>query len=101
LTFRLRITSRAARQVRTAGEWWHRNRRLAPAAFADDVEAALSFVVQRPYAGEPVRHPRHGDVRRRLLRRIRYHIYYSVSEAHETVTVLAFWHSSRGTRPRL
>ena len=34
-------------------------------------------------------------MRRTLLRRSRYHVYYEVNEATEELRVLAVWHASR------
>ena len=39
------------------------------------------------------------DVRRLLVGRIRYFIYYRVTQ--ETLDALAVWHTSRGRQPRL
>jgi plasmid stabilization system protein ParE len=40
-------------------------------------------------------------IRRVLLTRIHYHLYYSVSPASLTVEILALWHTRRGSLPRL
>jgi len=33
------------------------------------------------------------------MRRVRYHIYFTVS--HRIVTIIAIWHTSRGSMPKL
>lgn len=40
-------------------------------------------------------------VRRLLLSRTGYHLYYRIHEEERVVEVLALWHTSRGTRPDL
>jgi len=69
-------------------------------AFEEDVAAAFTFIRRAPHACEPVTHVRLKNVRRRLLQRLSYHVYYSVDDERAIVTVLAFWHTSRRP-PRL
>ena len=101
MTYRLRISRRAGRQIREASGWWLRNRDKAPLAFAEDLDDALHLITELPRAGEPERRGRASGVRRVLLSRSRYHLYYTIDEAAKTVEVLALWHASRGTPPRL
>jgi len=79
--------------------WWLRNRDKAPFAFADDLDDALHLIADLPRAGEPVRHPTISDVRRLLLTRTRYHLYYAVDDSSQTVELLALWHTSRANPP--
>jgi plasmid stabilization system protein ParE len=101
LSFRLRVGPRADRQIRAAAQWWTDHRTKAPDAFVDELEAAFALIEELPYAGEAVRHARVSGLRRVLLGRVRYHLYYRVSEDMVAVEVLALWHTSRGTPPRL
>jgi plasmid stabilization system protein ParE len=101
LSFRVRISERAAGDIREAADWWRGNRDKAPHAFAEDIEYALQLLVALPGAGERVYHPTILDLRRLLLSRVRYLLYYSVDAATETVEVLALWHTSKGDRPQL
>lgn len=101
MTYRLRVSRRAGRQIRDASTWWPRHRDKAPIAFADDLDDALHLIRELPRAGEPDKRGRVPGVRRVLLSRSRYHLYYTVDEAAKTVEVLALWHTSRGTPPRL
>jgi hypothetical protein len=52
------------------------------------------------FAGEAVRH-RRGPLRRVLLSRVSYHLYYAVDAKSQIVNILALWHTSRGSKPRL
>lgn len=93
----VRVTRRAQVQIERAADWWYRNRELAPDAFDEDLTKAFSLLATEPLIGVPVtRHLTH-IVRRLHLARIRYHLYYRIRGAD--VEVLAFWHTSRGTRP--
>ena len=59
----------------------------------------LAAIAGAPFAGTAVR-TRQGNVRRVLLARVRYYVYYRVTSAGE-VEVLALWHASRGRAPHL
>ena len=65
----------------------------------DELEAAYELIEELPFAGEAVPHGRIKGLRRVLLGRSQYHLYYAVSEDEATVEVLSFWHTSRGPRP--
>jgi len=69
-------------------------------AFADELEKGFDLARAWPASGEAVRHPQI-EVRRILLGRIRYHLYYSVSPDTEVVEILALWHTSRGSAPKI
>jgi plasmid stabilization system protein ParE len=102
LSYQIQVSRRAARQIRTAADWWSQNRPKAPEAFTEEIEKGFDLARSFPTAGEPVAHPRRTGVRRIHLGRIHYHLYYQVStDAAETVEVLALWHTSRGSLPTL
>jgi len=55
---------------------------------------------ERPdLVGRPVE--QRPEVRRVYLRRIRFYVYFQISEDGSAVDVLAFWHGSRGHEPAL
>jgi plasmid stabilization system protein ParE len=99
VSFRFKIAVRAERQIRVAAEWWAKNRTDTPSMFADDLESALALVEEFPHAGEAIRHPGIPKLRRVLLSRVQYHLYYTVFVADRVVEVLALWHTSRGRKP--
>lgn len=101
MTFRLHTSRRAGRQIREAAGWWQHNRDKAPFAFAEDLDDALHLIVELPRVGEPVQHAAMAGVRRLLLTRTRYHLYYVVNDATMTVEILTLWHTSRARPPRL
>ena len=93
------VTPRALRQIEHAASWWEDNRPAAPGAIADDFDAARHLLARQPGIGARARSARHSELRRLTLERIRYQLYYGVRETK--VVVLAFWHMSRGTVPKL
>ncbi len=101
MRYRLRVAPRAEEQIREAASWWLENRPKAPHAFEEDLEKAFDLVTFLPRAGESVRHSRIAGLRRLLMGRVRYYLYYDVGDETETVEILALWHTSRRDRPPL
>jgi plasmid stabilization system protein ParE len=65
----------------------------------DELEAAYALLADMPFAGERVPHPQVVGLRRVLLGRSQYHVYYVVSDDESVVEILSLWHSSRGEPP--
>ena len=96
-----RVAPRAAAQIRDAAGWWAENRPKAPDAFLEDVEAGFDMIQRLPGAGQRVEHPRIEGIRRIVLTRVRYVLYYRVAKNERVVEVLALWHASKGSQPDL
>ena len=75
------VSDVAAEQVRVAETWWRTNRPKAPDAICEEVERASALVAAQPDIGSRARNVKLAGVRRVHLSRIRYHLYYRVSEA--------------------
>jgi hypothetical protein len=98
----VRFTRRAARHVDEAGRWWRTNRPKAPGALREELARALQAITAQPDAGATARNLRLAGVRRILLRRVSYHLYYRlVDSPSRYVQVVALWHTSRGDEPEL
>ncbi len=95
----IRISPRAAREVKEAADWWHANRPAAPGAIGKDFGEAVALLAEQPGIGAKYVGSRFSSVRRLYLSRVRYFIYYSADE--DALKVLAFWHASRESQPRL
>lgn len=91
----------AERHARLIAAWWDANRPAAPDLFLDELAGAIEQISHAPMSGSPYSAPRLAGIRRLLLRRTGYHVYYSVAEGTRTVTVRAIWHAARGRAPRL
>jgi hypothetical protein len=95
---RVRFTRTARGQLREAKKWWQENR-THPDVLADDVEEALFVISRLPGVGSPYGRSPVPGVRRIYLRRVSSHLYDTVTD--NDVVVRAFWHTSRGSGPRL
>lgn len=100
MSYRIRVARRAQAQIRKAADWWVDNRPKAPTAFSEEIARGFELIRAMPGIGEPVAHPNLPDIRRLLLGRVQYHLYYAVSHEEEAVEVLALWHTSR-RQPKL
>jgi len=99
MTLRVKVSARAASHIGKAAEWWAENRPAAPGAVRTDIGEALALLAQQPGLGIAYEGARTKGVRRLLVGRIRYFIYYHVTP--DALEVLAVWHVSRGKQPSL
>lgn len=99
MALRVKISARAASHIRKAAEWWAEHRPAAPGAVRIDIGDALDLLAEQPGIGATYGGARAKGVRRLLVGRIQYFIYYRV--AGGALEVLAVWHSSRGRQPSL
>ena len=99
MALRVKISARAASQVRKAAEWWVRNRPAAPGAIGVDFRESVALLAEQPGIGTKYEGARAPGVRRLFLGRVGYFIYYKAEGG--TLHVLAFWHASREHQPAL
>lgn len=92
---KLVFAPQAAAEIETASRWWAANRPAAPRLLEAELATALALITATPSAGAPMRSQQHGAIRRILLPRCRYLLYYRVAESNLELRVLRFWHASR------
>ena len=78
--------------------WWKAERPAAPYLFRQELEAACRRLAGAPRSGAVYRTGDH-VVRRLLLRRSGYHVFYELGEVDRRVTIQAVWHARRGRGP--
>jgi plasmid stabilization system protein ParE len=99
MALRVKVSARAASQIRRAAEWWAENRPSAPGAVRIDIGEALALLSLQPGIGAAYAGARARGVRRLFVGRIGYFIYYRVTR--DSLEVLAVWHMRRGKQPSL
>ena len=99
MTLRVKVSARAASQVRRAAKWWLENRPSAPGAIATDFGETINLLAEQPGIGSKCAGTRALGVRRLYLGRVGYFVYYRASA--DALEVLAFWHARRGRQPKL
>lgn len=93
---RLTYSVDAAADIREAARAWKRFGGPSASAFRNDLVTARALLRVVPFVGgEAIDAPQPG-IRRLLLLRTGYWLYYSVNEAAREVVVLRLWHPKRG-----
>jgi plasmid stabilization system protein ParE len=100
-SYEVRVVPRAQAQLDEIVAWWKTNRQAAPMLVVDEFEAAAQRLSTAPLSGAIYRQMVFPLVRRLLLPRSRYHIYYEVHEMTGLVEIVAFWHAARQRGPHL
>ena len=94
---KVELSAEAEAQVQEIDAWWREHRQAALDLFADELEQALLAFAGTPALG--TRYAPKPNVRRLLLRRTHYHLYFV--EEPTRVYVVAVWSAFRGRGPRL
>ncbi|HSM91865.1 MAG TPA: type II toxin-antitoxin system RelE/ParE family toxin [Anaeromyxobacteraceae bacterium] len=94
---KVELSDEARSAVARIDSWWRANRPSAPDLFLDELAQALVALEDTPGIG--ARYEPKPGVRRLLLRRTRYHLYFM--EQPDRVFVVAVWSTSRGGGPQL
>ena len=79
--YRVGFAPDAVERIAEIRAWWIANRHGNPRLFDSELWAVRRRVVAAPRAGERYAHPRVPGVRRVLMPRSRYHVYYVVDDA--------------------
>lgn len=78
--------------------WWQTHRPAAPHVLVDEIDNTLELIARAPLAGRQIELRGHPNVRRLLLRRSNYHLYYRIDAEDGDVQLLAFRHARRKPR---
>ena len=97
----VRVTRRAEAEIRDAAAWWAEHRPAVPGALPEELARAFELILLHPKIGAAARNPRLSGVRRILLARVQYHLYYRVVADPPAIEILALWHVRRGSGPTL
>ena len=95
------VAPRAQRELSTIVSWWTENRPATTGLVLREFEDAVSHLATMPALGASYRLSRRPGVRRLLLPRSRYHVYYVINSERGEVRIMAVWHGQRGKGPRL
>jgi plasmid stabilization system protein ParE len=99
LTLRVEFSDDAREQAGAASAWWRANRERAPDLFEDELSAAAEHLALSPLLTPVYATVGGGNVRRLLLPRMRYHLYFTIEG--DVVVIHAVWHTARGRGPVL
>jgi hypothetical protein len=74
---------------------------MSPALLRQELSEVTGRIQVLPESGHFYESTVHGDVRRVLLPRTGYCLYYVFDERSQLITVLSLWHSARAAGPDL
>ena len=97
--FGIRVVRGAAREIVEASEWWRKNRPDVPDAVRAELERTFGLISLHPNVGARAINANLEGVRRVHVARISYYVYYRATPS--AVEVLPFWHTKRGSQPKL
>jgi len=99
---KIKIGRRASRQAERASDWWHENRSAAE-LFDREFGEALRVLAARATAGVSYPTERRPALRRLLLPKTEYHVYFALErEDKETLIVIhSVWGARRERGPKL
>jgi toxin ParE1/3/4 len=85
----LKFQAGASREISDATAWYHARRPGLEQEFLAEIDRCLDLIAQHP-----LRYPLvHGDIRRLLVKRFPYGVFYRVKKIH--IEVLAVFHGQR------
>lgn len=96
---RLRLLPEALARIDAGRAWWVGHRDKAPGLFDRELADALERVLAAPNLGQRVALMRGRSVRRVLMPKTAFHVYYEV--LGDEIHVLTIWGAVRGDRPNL
>lgn len=94
-------TPDAADQAIQANLWWIQNRPSAQTSLSDEIDRALNLLQQAPNLGKPRKHKAYKNLRKLVLSKIGYAIYYNYDEPTAEILVCAIWSGKRKRTPKL
>ena len=97
---KIRLTARAALQVRSVDAWW-REHRAEATGFIDEFDHAVELLGTTPDLGAIYLPKAAFGVRRLLLPTSQHYLYYTLRRDRQTLRILAVWSCYRGRGPGL
>jgi plasmid stabilization system protein ParE len=99
VSFHVRISPEAERQVRELETWWAANRPAARTTFKEAFSAVVGHISRMPGIGRPCDDIQLPGVRRLLIEGTPYAVFYSVDREASEVLIAAVWSRARGSSP--
>ena len=96
-TYKIDVAPRARSQLMSILDWWAKNRPASPMLVLEEFEHAVALLAKTPGLGRRYQ-PRPG-VRRLLLSRSQYHVYYVIDQPRRLIRVVSLWHTARSKPP--
>ncbi|MCC7386207.1 MAG: type II toxin-antitoxin system RelE/ParE family toxin [Deltaproteobacteria bacterium] len=89
----------ADEHVEQIESWWRENRDKAPNLFQDELSHAVSVLAMGLDVGRPYRRRGIPGLRRILLPKTRFHVYFVYDRSAGVVLIVEVWGAARGRGP--
>ena len=99
MSFRVRISPEAERQVRELENWWAANRPAARTTFKEAFSALVGHISRMPGIGRRCDDIELPGLRRLLMEGTPYAVFYSVDREAAEILIAAVWSRARGSSP--
>lgn len=97
---KVQFTARAERELERLARAWRELRPAAPELFLDELDEAKRHLQTAPRSGHVYGHLHGRPIRRWLLPRTQYHVYFSFIAAEQTLTIRSIWGARRLRGPK-
>ena len=98
---RVLLAARAKRELMRLDRVWRESRPAAPGLLIEELEAAKLHLLTAPQSGELLGERQERPLRRWLLPKTQYHLYFSVDLAAEMLIIHSIWGARRRNGPKL
>jgi plasmid stabilization system protein ParE len=88
---KIEIGKRASRQVERASSRWQQHRPSAPFLFEQELEEGLRLLFAMPKIGMPYPTVKRPELRRLLLARTEYRVYYALERGETVIVIHSVW----------
>ena len=99
--YRVEFSPSAARQAERIRDWWAEHRPKSSGLFQREIAVAVRQLTRPPHTAPAYPAADVPSMRRLLLPRTRYHLYFVIDESARLVRIHAVWHASREKAPPL
>ncbi len=95
------MTRRAERELERVDRKWRKLRPAVSELLLEEFDAALTHLESTPQSGELLGERRGLPLRRWLLPKTQYHLYFTVDVTRQVLTIHSVWGARRGQPPQL
>ena len=95
------MTPRAERELERVDGKWRELRPDVPDLVFEEFDEALTHLESTPHSGELIGERRGLPLRRWLLSKTKYHLYFTVDVTRGVLTIHSVWGARRGSVPKL
>ena len=98
---RIRYTRRGELSIERIDDWWRAQRSAAPDLFWNELGEAVELLKSSPEMGAVYKTRKGNGVRRIVLPKSDYHVYFEVERNADWIMIIVVWGARRERGPKL